>query len=922
MRNRRSRNFGIFVLLVLSSAYIGYHFTSKSTAQPRPIETIIVDEGEHHDKREAFIEHIHRSAPGDNWRKMDLDFRMSRGNAHAVRENNLVSAFGKWKEIGSNNQAGRTLVADYHRMSSQVFVAADGGQIWRSTLGMDDWSSLTEHMKIESILFIKNLNLDEANRLLIGSGIWNNIGIMYSDNEGGTWSQAKGLESILDWGRIRRMVMKQDPAQGIYALALEWDADNSERVSRIYASYDMAENFELLATLPYNVSEVDIWTDPQNNGELFVLAKDSLFTVDDYSNIDFRGAINGVASENVYLTGAFLNGAYQLYSLQRQDGESQFYVSIDNGSNWSYKSTLDFGPFTINSFRASPVTEGLLYFGGVEAFTSHNHGATWNLVNGWGDYYDSPSNMLHADIPSFDAFLDEDGNEFVLINTDGGVYVSYDHLESVSNLSLKNLNISQYYSSYTCRFAPQYTHAGSQDQGYQFSDEDGKATAINYEQVISGDYGNIVSGDRGASVWMVYPTFAMYSPDANNNGILPRWDFEGEGYQWLPKLMEDPHDPASVYIAGGGIDSGAHLIHLRYEFGHMSAIEEPFDFSNGKDATISALAYSPINSDYRYVLTTERDFFYSIDGGNTWTLSDGFEGPAAHYFYGASIEPSMTTLGLVYISGSGYSNPAVFVSENHGELFRSYEFGLPRTLVFDLALSANDSFLFAATEVGAFMARTWRGTWHDIGDDVLPDQSFWDVDYVPELNTARYSSYGRGIWEFDLTPDVVAAFEGDQLLVTEGGSVYFSDLSLWNPTSWHWSFEGGEPATSNIQNPIVSYTTAGIYDVSLVASNLTSSDTIKIEDYIEVEQSTSVTETLNSDVSVFPNPATNSIAVKGSKIIERIEILDYRGTSVLVKEMGDVQDNEIIDIHDLPTGLYLIVLNTAKGQTAKQFIKN
>ncbi|MFZ1424076.1 MAG: PKD domain-containing protein [Saprospiraceae bacterium] len=49
-------------------------------------------------------------------------------------------------------------------------------------------------------------------------------------------------------------------------------------------------------------------------------------------------------------------------------------------------------------------------------------------------------------------------------------------------------------------------------------------------------------------------------------------------------------------------------------------------------------------------------------------------------------------------------------------------------------------------------------------------------------------------------------------------TVKFKDLSL-NASTWKWSFPGGTPASSSIQNPIVIYRTPGIYEVSLEAGN-------------------------------------------------------------------------------------------------------
>jgi len=179
---------------------------------------------------------------------------------------------------------------------------------------------------------------------------------------------------------------------------------------------------------------------------------------------------------------------------------------------------------------------------------------------------------------------------------------------------------------------------------------------FNYDQVISGDYGNMVSGDEGASIWMVYPGFAMYGPDINNSNTLILEDFVGSNYQWLPKMMDDPDDPEKVYLAGGYMSSGAHIMQLQRNGSNIDYTELPFDSSNGTDANISAMAYSKINTDFRYVLTSERDFFYTSDAGNSWIQTPGFTGPGSHYFYGASIAPSNIDIVTVYVGGSEKKN--------------------------------------------------------------------------------------------------------------------------------------------------------------------------------------------------------------------------------------------------------------------------
>lgn len=62
--------------------------------------------------------------------------------------------------------------------------------------------------------------------------------------------------------------------------------------------------------------------------------------------------------------------------------------------------------------------------------------------------------------------------------------------------------------------------------------------------------------------------------------------------------------------------------------------------------------------------------------------------------------------------------------------------------------------------------------------------------------------------------------------------VAFKDLSGNYPTAWEWTFEGGTPATSTEQNPTVSYTTDGLFNVSLTAKNKAGENTEEKEKYV------------------------------------------------------------------------------------------
>lgn len=79
-------------------------------------------------------------------------------------------------------------------------------------------------------------------------------------------------------------------------------------------------------------------------------------------------------------------------------------------------------------------------------------------------------------------------------------------------------------------------------------------------------------------------------------------------------------------------------------------------------------------------------------------------------------------------------------------------------------------------------------------------------------------------------------FQGIPTSVCVIGKVNFTDLSTNQPTSWLWTFPGGSPSTSTVQNPMVTYNTRGIYDVTLRATNSFGSNTVTFNSYIDVEQ--------------------------------------------------------------------------------------
>jgi PKD repeat protein len=92
---------------------------------------------------------------------------------------------------------------------------------------------------------------------------------------------------------------------------------------------------------------------------------------------------------------------------------------------------------------------------------------------------------------------------------------------------------------------------------------------------------------------------------------------------------------------------------------------------------------------------------------------------------------------------------------------------------------------------------------------------------------------------------LTADFTANPANIQIGQSVNFLDQSIGNPTAWEWIFEGGEPATSGLQNPVVTYNGTGSFKVTLTVWKESESDTKTILNFINVVANPVMVDTLN-----------------------------------------------------------------------------
>ncbi len=98
------------------------------------------------------------------------------------------------------------------------------------------------------------------------------------------------------------------------------------------------------------------------------------------------------------------------------------------------------------------------------------------------------------------------------------------------------------------------------------------------------------------------------------------------------------------------------------------------------------------------------------------------------------------------------------------------------------------------------------------------------------VSQANLTAVGAGITPYLCKAD----FSSTRTTICVGDTLQFADESYNLVNGWNWTFAGGTPATSSVQDPTVTYNTPGVYNVSLTATDGGTSDSEVKNNFIRV----------------------------------------------------------------------------------------
>ncbi len=182
----------------------------------------------------------------------------------------------------------------------------------------------------------------------------------------------------------------------------------------------------------------------------------------------------------------------------------------------------------------------------------------------------------------------------------------------------------------------------------------------------------------------------------------------------------------------------------------------------------------------------------------------------------------------------------------------------------------------------------------------------------------------------------VSDFKASKNVILMGEQINFTDQSSFAPTSWLWQFPGSNTPTSNQQNPVnISYSSPGVYQVTLVAANAFGSDTLVKSCYITVQNETGISNLGNEIPSEFslsqnyPNPFNPVTKIRFS--IPRVEetqsrslrIFDVTGKLVSDLSIGLLTPGmyeAVWDANGFAGGVYFYTLQSGSIKITKKML--
>lgn len=735
--------------------------------------------------KEDYKKHLYHSEEGVNVNSIRQKQHINLRNKFQFRSSNSFAdgaISGEWFERGPKNEAGDIQEIDYDPTNNNLFALSTVGHLFMGNLDKRSWQLLSDQINLNTE-FLEHVKLENGDDRLLAiyrDGLDRKM-LRFSDDYGQTWTIPKGLNFYDHYGSPKAVYEMSDGT--IYYFVHTWDSNSWSASYELYQSDNSGYTYS-------KVFEIDNADNAGSNVKISKYPKvDSLFIFDLNNNtrtiighktegVDINASEamtgSGFTSNRFHSTGRLgTNEIHYIYS------NGKIYTSL-NSKDWTEKGTAEMvGGGTMTpwgkgkSFLINP-NNNELYSGGFQFNkTSLGNELLWEeQYSYWWTYYDKSlsdkKDNMHVDITGIEYFEKVDKTPFFIVLNHAGVHVSYDDMITTENLGLENLNCVTLYDHATASDGTIYF--GAQDKGTFSNNTNNNLNQdlIESTNQTTGDGMRALFFNDGKSYFgFLQNGFMICKPDKNSNGGYYSWELPGNHIPGWINPVENHPNPAlkKCYVAGGNINGGdgSYLIEMEVNFDESGNsfewLPKQFDYDFRANSTtgkgiIKTLTACESNHDRLYVATSDGSFFYSSNAGVSWTKSaDDLPGG----FYPWDIAVSKTNADSLVICGSGWSNYGVQISGDGGQTFTALSNNSIYATFFDIVLTPDNKFLYAASSEGPMVYDFGQESWFSLITSNTPTVEYRSVEFIEDISTVRFGTYGRGLWDFKLQEEVVTS---------------------------------------------------------------------------------------------------------------------------------------------------------------------
>ncbi|MCB0819873.1 MAG: T9SS type A sorting domain-containing protein [Bacteroidetes bacterium] len=729
-----------------------------------------------------------------------------------------------------------------------MYCGTESGGVYKTTDKAQNWFYVTRGLSVEGI---NAIGVDPSNPDVCLFGAANEI--WRTTNGGETW-QIAGDQSFQNLNiKIWQFHFNPQNPAIIFAatdLGLYRSIDNGINWTQIFSGECMSVELKpndptTVYALRYNsVTQIADFYKSTDNGLTFSIRPNGWFTVpaEDAGKITNRGGRIAITEANPNRVYVLLVGTSQSDAVLQLRGTIGVYNSADSGENWTFPHQLIGMPYdqdthpnlmdfdgessTYNqiyyntAFAASHLNENRLLIGGLNLWRSEDGGATYSSVGG----YIGGLPLMHVDLQEFRNYKTSATTEEFWFSSDGGLNLSEDwcqtHVALIDGIGAVNfwgidqgwnddiLAGGRYHNGNGAYFdtygpgsflalgggenATGYVNYSPERKAY-FSDIGGRIIPVQQDDIVS-----TFSTSQ-------YPNESYY--DNNSSRIMFDWEYWNIAYMGKDNKLN---------ISTSGGSSFTQL----YDFGSSISRVLWIEQSHANPAVFYVQALDTGNNSRLYK---------STDGGNSFIQLTLPQTKRELYF-----STSYTNEDELWIAYTGGSNGnKVYRSSNGGQSWVNITTGmLDGYSVKAIAHQAGtNSGVYVAMRRGPVLYRNASmSDWVTVGENV-PAASYplRLMPFYPK-NKLRLGMWNIGVWQHDLEEPsaLIADFSSNfSVFSCPGDTIWFVNHSVCDSSATlQWFFESGNPATSNERAPKVSFTSSGVFEVTLIVTQNGISDTI------------------------------------------------------------------------------------------------